>query len=1002
MKKIHSRYKRISTALTLCLVITTLHAQSRSVSGIVKDGAVPLAGVTINQEGTDQTTTSSKSGTFTLLVIGENPMLTFKHPNYAAFSMPAKEQTNLIVQLKEKIAAIEEVILNAGYYDVKAKESTGSIVKITAKDIENQPVNNVLSAIQGRMAGVNIVQGGGTAGGGYDVQIRGRNSLRTIINSQVNGNQPLYIVDGIPWGGQLSSAYSTGIFPMRNINPLNAIAPNDIESIEILKDADATAIYGSRGGNGVILISTKNGKNGGIQITLNNQYSMSYIIKEMKMMNTEQYVKMRQQAYSNTNTNPPANAYDINGVWDVNRYTNWQKVLIGNTAEGLSTQLSVKGGSERNNFYISATHTDQGTVFPGDFRYRTNIISSNYNYTSARRKFSLILSNTFSHLSNNILGGDLTSKALELAPNAPALYDAEGKINWENNTFSNPVASLNGKYLNTIFQFNQAIKLDYALSDNWKLKLEGGINKQDLEEYNLRPNTIANPAFPAGASSAKSSSSRGSSALLSYVVEPQLGWTYKGTKSRWDILAGITYQEMNSENSAIVASGFASNALLFNLSAASYLEVKNFSDIKYKYIAMFGRMNYQFKNRYFLNLTARRDGSSRFGPNNQFANFGAVGAAWLFSEESFLKDISWLSLGKVRASLGRTGSDLIGDYQYTNSYSVSPLSYNDIPALSPSRLYNPDFTWEKTDKLEAALELAFLKNRINITAAIYRNRSTDQLVGVPLPATTGFPSVQANLNATVQNSGWELEASVTPIITDNWKWESNFNMAWPKSKLLSFPGLEGSTYANTYIVGQPTSIVKVFEYQGINPSTGQFVFKDFNEDGTIAAPDDAQAIRDIGIRYFGGLQNQITYKNMSLSFLFQFVKQLSWNYYRSVNTPGLMINQPAEFTNVWSPENLSGIIMPYSPGNEPIVNTLMANFRNSTASISDGSFIRLKNIQLNYKIPLSSKYIRGASIFLQGQNLITWTNYLGLDPEFSIAGFLPPLKTYAMGFQLTF
>lgn len=1003
MKKMFCRPAGITFAFLLSAAYCTVHAQTRTVTGTVNDGEKPLKGVVVTQEGSSELTSTTATGAFSLRITGENPVLVFRHPEYSERKITADSRSVYTVSLTEKVNTIQEVVLNAGYYNVKAKESTGSISKVTAKDIENQPVNNVLSAVQGRMAGVNIISGGGTAGGGYDVQIRGRNSLRTILNSPVNGNQPLYIVDGIPWGSQLTSFYSTGILPMRSINPLNSISPNDIESIEVLKDADATAIYGSRGGNGVILITTKKGKTGKVQFTVNTNYGMSKVTGKMKLMNTEQYLKMRKDAYGNAGiATLPANAYDINGIWDQTRYTDWQDVLIGNTAENSTIQLSVNGGSDRNYFSVSASHTDQTTVFPGDFHYKTNILNSNYGYTSGDRRFSLSLSNTFSHLKNNVISTDLTNKSLNLSPNAPALYDAAGNINWENNTFSNPVASLNGKYQSNIMQFNQGVKINYTFLENLKLKLDGGTNMQLLEEYNLSPNTIANPAFPAGASSARSSSSRGTSTLFSYILEPQISWSRKKGNGQWDVLAGITYQETRSKNTSIIATGFASNALLYNLSAASQISFKDFSDVNYKYAAVFGRANYQYKNRYILNVTARRDGSSRFGPNNRFANFGAIGAAWLFTEEPFLQKLSWLSFGKLRASFGRTGSDLIGDNQYTNTYTVTSSSYNEVPALYPSRLYNPDFTWEKTDKMEGALELSLFNSRINLTTAFYRNRSSNQLVGIPLPAVTGFTSVQANLDATVENSGWELEAYATPYKKGDWKWETSFNISIAKSKLVSFPGIEGSTYANTYIIGQPTSIVKVFQYEGIDPSTGKYVFTDFNNDGKISAPDDTQAIRDIGVKYFGGLQNQISYKNISLSLLLQFVKQNSWNYYRSMNTPGNMNNQPAEFANVWSPENLGGVIMPYSPGTVAATNTLISNFRNSTAAISDASFIRLKNIQINYKIPLNSKFIRDASIYAQGQNLLIWTDYIGLDPEFSVSGFLPPLKTISVGLQLNF
>ncbi|MHA7607877.1 SusC/RagA family TonB-linked outer membrane protein [Elizabethkingia meningoseptica] len=1002
MKNSYYHIGGIFFGLMLTAVSTQSKAQTRSISGTVTTSNKPLSGVMISEEGSDQVTMTAINGTYTIKVSAENPILLFRHPDYAEEKVILTNQTVVNISLEQKVKGIEEVILNGGYYKVKDKERTGSIAKVSAKDIENQPVTNVLSSVQGRLAGVNIIQAGGTAGGGYDVQIRGRNSLRTILNSQVNGNQPLYVVDGIPWGSNLTSSYSVGILPMSSINPLNSISPDDVESIEVLKDADATAIYGSRGGNGVILITTKKGKSGAVRLNIDTNYGISKVVNRMELMNTEQYLKMRRDAYANYNVTIPANAYDINGVWDHNRYTDWQKELIGNNAESSSIQLSLNGGSERNNFSISLSHSEQSTVFPGDYNYKTNIVNSNYNYNSANQKFSLSLSNIFSNLSNNVISSDLTNRSLNLAPNAPALFDAQGNLNWQNNTFTNPLAALNGTYENKVMQINQSVKASYGFWNDFKMTINGGINIQSLEEYMLNPNTMYNPAFASGASPARSSSSRGTSNLMSYLVEPQINWARDFGNHKLDVLVGYTYQNTNTKSSAITASGFASNSLLYNLAAASLITPKDFNDFDYKYTAVFGRVNYKFSNRYIVNLTARRDGSSRFGPNNRFSNFGALGAAWLFSEESFLKNSKWLSFGKLRGSYGRTGSDLIGDFQFTNSYSVATNSYNDIPALYPSRLYNPDFTWEKTDKLEAAVELSLFKNLINLTTAYYNNRSSNQLVGIPLASTTGFSNVQANLKATVQNSGWEVEMSSNPIKKENWKWNVGFNISFPISKLVSFPGLEGSTYANTYVIGQPTSIVKVYEYEGIDPVTGQYRFKDFNQDGKITSPEDQMAIRNIGIKYFGGLQNQVTYKNISLSFLLQFVKQNSWNYYRTMTMPGNMNNQPALFNNVWSNSNPDGIIMPYSPGTITTTNTLISNLRNSTAAVSDGSFIRLKNVQINYRLPNISKAISESRIYIQGQNLLTWTKYFGLDPEFTVNGYLPPLKTISMGFQLTF
>ena len=441
---------------------------------------------------------------------------------------------------------------------------------------------------------------------------------------------------------------------------------------------------------------------------------------------------------------------------------------------------------------------------------------------------------------------------------------------------------------------------------------------------------------------------------------------------------------------------------MMNINAA---KTKIFSDIiskDYKYIALYGRINYQLDNKYIINVTARRDGSSRFGPNNRFANFGAVGAAWLFSKENFLSNTSWLSFGKLRGSYGIAGSDNIGDAQYRDTYSVASTSiYNSVVGLVPTRLFNGNFSWEKTKKLELALETSFLKERIGFNVSYYRNRSDNQLVGLPLPATTGFSSVQANLDATVENKGWEFELRTSPIKTKTFLWQSDLNLTVPKNILLAFPNLEGSTYANQYVIGQSTSIVKLYDFSGINPATGLYSFTDVNGDGKISSPDDNKSIEDLSVKFYGGWSNRFSYKNWDLSFLIQFTKQRNYNYHSYMPVAGTMNNQAQEVTDVWSSSNPTGYYMPYSTGANAGKNASHANFMRSTASVGDASFIRLKNVQLNYKIPVELASAQ-VVIYLQGQNVLTLTKYFGVDPEFVATGFLPPLKTWSIGTQINF
>lgn len=902
------------------------------------------------------------------------------------------------VEEGRKVQGIEEVVLNAGYYKVRDKERTGSIAKISAKDIENQPVTNVLSSAQGRMAGVSITQNSGVPGGGYDIQIRGRNSLRNRSNSEIDGNQPLYVIDGVPFGSEMSSQYSASVLPGKSINPLNSINPNDIEKMEILKDADATAIYGSRGANGVVLVTTKKGRSGKVGLNFNTSYGLSSIISNLQLMDTKQYLSMRKQAYANNNiTTYPAAAYDVNGTWDQSRNTDWPKALLGNLASFSNTQLSINGGSETTSFLLSMGLNEQTTSFEKDFKYKSSNLSSQISHRSKDQKFNINISNTFSIQKNNVVRADLTRQAYNLAPNAPALYNENGSLNWQNNTFNNPVASFNATYSNENKQFLNSINLQYSLFRDFSIKLNGGLNYQIFEEFSLQPNTMYNPAFASGQSSATSRASKSNQNRLSFIIEPQANWSHTFGNHQIDVLAGGTFQRETSDQTSLTGIGFESNIFIENIGAAKTKIIGDELSTEYRYAALFGRFNYQFKKRYILNVTGRRDGSSRFGTNKKFANFGAVGAAWLFSEEKFLKESQWLSFGKLRGSFGTAGSDNIGDYQYIDTYIVSSANpYNNVNGLMPSRLYNPDYSWEKTTKLEAALELGLFRNRVNLTTAWYRNRSNNQLIGYQLPSVTGFTSVLSNLNAEVENTGWELELNGKPL-NGKFKWETGINLTFPKNKLISFPGLEGSTYANQFMIGYSTSIIKLYQLEGLNSQTGAYVFTDYNGDGKISSPQDNKVIEDLTVKYFGGWNNSLTFQNWNLSFLFQFVNQRNRNYNNAMPVPGSMNNLPVEVLDVWSANNPNGTYMPYTS----LTNPLHSLFQSSTASVSDASYIRLKNVQLSYAIPLKDFAFKSIRIYFQGQNLLTLTKYFGVDPEFSAMGFLPPLKTYSLGLQLT-
>ena len=969
----------------------------QTITGIVTDEQGTLFGVNVLIKGKATGTLTDENGKF-IIQANADDVLVFSYIGYKTVEIAVNSQTIINIQLEENTTQLKEVIVNAGYYSVKDKERTGSIARITSKDIEKQPVSNPLATMQGRMAGVSIVQSTGVPGGGFDIQIRGKNSIRT------DGNTPLYIVDGIPFGTENlgSNLLSANILPGNGLSPLNTINPADIESIEVLKDADATSIYGSRGANGVVLITTKKGKKGKTNFSINSYTGAGSITRKLKLMNTEQYLIVREQAFANDGfTEYPFYAYDVNGTWQRDRYTDWQDELIGGTAYTNSIQATVSGGSESTRFLLSGTHYKETTVFPGDFAYKKASVNFNVNHTSTDKKFEITLSGNYTVDKNNLLGTDLTREAYSLAPNAPEVFNSEGELNWENSTWNNPLRLLEEKYLTRNNNLIANGMLLYRPFKGWEIKAGLGFTDSSLKESKTSPHTIYDPAF--GFGSEISSLLLNDAKVQSWNFEPQLSFNRDVLGGKINALVGATFQSRNREQSGLYASGFSNNNLINNIVAASNIFALGTDNSQYRYSALFGRVNYSYLDKYFINLTGRRDGSSRFGTGKKFANFGAIGAAWIFSRENFfVEKMQWLSFGKFRGSYGITGSDQIGDYQFLNTYNLSGISYGGIIGLEPTRLFNPDFSWETNKKIEAALELGFLKDRLYLTVAHYRNRSSNQLVGIPLPGTTGFSSITANLNATVQNTGWEFELQGRAINNENFKWTTSLNLTVPRNKLVSFPNLDGSTYANIYMLGQPLDIQKVYHYTGMNPATGIYEFEDYDGDGQITAGNDREKVVRTSPEYFGGLQNSISYKKWNLDFLFQFVKQLGSNYNYLGVLPGIANNLPADFTNAWQQPGDNSSIQPYTTGLNSDVTNAYYRFLSSDAAFSDASFIRLKNLSLSYTLPMMWSESTSCRVYFQGQNLLTLTRFKGPDPENQSTGRLPPLRVFSVGVELNF
>ncbi|MFL5788875.1 MAG: SusC/RagA family TonB-linked outer membrane protein, partial [Flavisolibacter sp.] len=961
---------------------------------IIDPKGQPVIGATIMVKGKKQLALSDENGNFSIHDLNEQDILVISSIGFHTLEWKPEGKTHILIQLQIQINSLDETVLIA-YGTTTKRLNTGSVSTIKGTELEKQPISNPLQALEGRMPGVYISQSTGVAGGELQIQIRGRNSLRG------DGNYPLYIIDGVPYTNTAISSDNASGLIIPSPSPLNSLNPKDIERIDILKDADATAIYGSRGANGVILITTKKGQPGKTKLDLNASSGWGHISRQMHLLSTPQYLSMREEAFRNDQRIPgPGNGYDLL-TWDTSRYTDWQKTLIGGTSRYLDGQMILSGGSVGTSFLLSAAYHKETSVFPGNFSDNKGNVHFSLNHNSGDQRLKINLSFSYGIDLNQLPRQDLTNQALTLAPDAPPIHNPDGSLNWANSTWTNPFSFLSQSYKGTTYNLVTNGHLSYELLNHFNFITNLGYTQLQVNEISTIPLRSFDPSY--GITSGYGF--YGTNSIRTWIAEPQLEYSRSAKQSTWGLLAGATFQQDDKESTTLIGNGFSSDAVLENIQAASSVTVNNNSITRYRYNGFFGRIHYVYRDKFLANLTGRRDGSSRFGPHRQFANFGAIGLGWIFSKESFFsKGLRFLSYGKLRSSYGITGSDQIPDYGFLDTYSVTSYPYQNS-GLVPSRLVNPDFAWEVNRKWESALELGFWKDRLEIDLSYYRNRSSNQLVGYSLPLLTGFSSVQANLPALVQNTGWEIEVTAMIIRKKNISWTSSFNLTLPKNKLVDYPNLSGSQYINQYRLGQSLNIALSYHYTGVDPQTGVYTFQDIDKNGSISFPNDLLALKETGPIWYGGFHNQVCYKSLQLTLFFQFVKQNARNYLYSVGftMPGLPQNQPVWILNHWQKPGDLAMVQSFSEKLGPAFRAYTLSRFNGDNTISDASFIRLKNVAITYSLPsrlLQKIHLRDLQVYVQGQNLLTLTHYLGLDPETHSVQVLPPLRMIVTGIRM--
>lgn len=957
------------------------------VRGRVLDSlSAPLQGASVRVKRTGKVVNTNANGEFYLPGIGESDVLQVSYIGYVLKEVPVgKEQ--MVIRLLPSTARLDEVMVMA-YSNTTRRLSTGSSSKVKGTEITKQPVSNPIIAMQGRVPGLFITQNAGYAGANVSVNIRGRNSINPLPGS----SSPLYIVDGVPFGSDPVEKTIGGFSAALDFSPLNTINPADIESIDVLKDADATAIYGSRGANGVILITTKKGRAGRTDLTADFSQGFGEANNLVEMLGTKEYLDIRRQAFANDNITPTAaNAPDLVS-WDQNAYTNFPELLIGNTSHQTNAGISLSGGSAYTQFTLGGTFRKESTVYYSSSDDQATQLRLSVQHKSTDSRFATSASVSYNMDNNKIPGYNLNLTNYGLPPNYP-LYNTDGSL-YFGPGYNNPLAPFNASTNMKSANLNATASLRYTILPGLDIKANGGYNLIDVKGTIISPTTASNPAF-----NSPSLVTMNNNYIRTYLAEPQLTYQLSAGKGKLNLIAGGTWQQTETVQPFWIIGIFTNEALVSSLSATNILgKSSGYSD--FRYTSVFGRAEYNWNDKYLVSANIRRDGSSKFGTNYRFGTFGSAALGWIFSKEDFVtQNLPWLSFGKLRASYGTVGNDKITDYNYQSNYSAGS-AYGPLVTLNPSRIANPYLKWEQTKKFDLALDLGFLNDKILFTAAYYRNRTTDLLGNVPLPGQAGFDSYTANFDATVQNQGAEFELNTVNIDKGKFKWISSLNLTIPQNKLVSFPGLMISTYNNQYVVGESLNLRTVFQSAGM--VNGIATVADVNGDGVITSGINANGKGDYIVfgdndpKYYGGLNNTFTYKGFQLDVFFQGISRTATRGDLNFGTyPGTGFNLPRSMANTG---------LKYSSNTATAAGSKYFYFTNSDSSVESATFLRLRNVSLAYTVPAAfSKKIGMSSLqlYARAQNLLTFTGYKGLDPE-TLSTQVPPLKMFIAGFRTTF
>ncbi len=989
--------KILLLGLALAMVISSW-AQERVITGKVtsqEDGS-SLPGVNVVLKGTTTGTVTDADGKFSINASGANPVLVFSFIGLKTTEVTVGASSVVDVQLEPDAKQLSEVLV-VGYGSQIKQDVTGNIASVKGDAIRQLPVPSFDQALQGRAAGVFVEAGNGKLGQGIKVRIRGASSVSA-------SNEPLYVVDGVPITSQnLSSSVAS-------TNPLVDINSNDIESVEILKDASAAAIYGSRAANGVVLITTKRGKTGKTNFNLGYFTGTSSPTGHREWLNTQEYVELFTEANGGLTTSlinrfnrygaapstqPSGVAYQSWATPGAAGYvdTNWEDQVFRKDAGIQQLDLSANGGNEKTKFFVSGGFTDQKGILVANSLDRING-RLNLDH-QATEKLSIGFNFSLSRTTNKKLSDDnafsTPMQIIALSPMTPvidprtnlpsgALDLATGAPNTNYPLYYNPLLNVDySSRVTTVFRNFGSAYAAYKITNDLTFRSEFGYDLLSQNEENwFGKETSRNQGTPNG------SGFNAWTQVFNYTTNNFFRYV-KTLQENHNIeaIAGMSFQNSNTKYNSVTGQQYPSNAYRKITSAAS-ITAGTSTETAFSFLSYFARANYKFKNKYLVGLSGRVDGSSRFGSDSRYGFFPAASAGWILSEESFMEGAKNIfEFLKLRASYGVTGNAEIGNFPSAGLYS-GDAGYAGIPGQRPSQLPNPDLKWERTVQTDIGIDFGILNSRITGELDYYIKNTSDLLLNVNLPGNSGYRTQTRNVGK-LENKGIELVINSENLVGD-FKWNTSFNFARNRNKVLDLDGqvITGSFLSRTQ-EGSPIGIFYGPKYAGVDPANGDALYEIVNADGSITKTNDynaatQQKFGNPNPDFIAGITNNLSYKGVDFTFLFQGV--FGNDIY---NGGGKFMSANGDFFDNQTKDQLNRWRKPGDITNVPQARLFGANGTGeSSRYMMDGTYVRLKTVTLGYNLPasvLNKLKFSKLRVYASAQNLLTFTKYEGWDPE---------------------